>query len=402
MWTAAFRARFHDLAPEMTGLEVRVEYRLMLGSIVGISLNEEEWDDEGDPILALAHATLARNVGVVRIYVASGIDLGRLQEALIEAVSTVPDERINSIGGHLFENHCTQSSPDDRLRQLLLPRLPNDFRLSLQYDGYCCDVAPLATAAQCPADVDRKIFWEIYRRRLAAYDGNAHDPRLAKESIYDHPFVHCAVRHHNAPLLRELLDFHRLDPTPITHLREPDEQQTPLFWAGSAEMTRILVDAGADKDARDADGCTPLMRPHTSEAMLELARLGADLHLTDPQGRSLLHHAVENPVIRADTMAALIRLGADPQYQDNSGKTPLDHAVEFQRATADWSHPVQVTRLEGLVELLSDPKRAHETASSDGDSASAASDPLPPGVSPGKAEDDGADQPPPPLKRLRS
>ncbi len=62
--------------------------------------------------------------------------------------------------------------------------------------------------------------------------------------------------------------------------------------------------------------------PATIEAV---ARAGADLEFTDPDGRTALHvAAISNPSV----FPLLLRLGADPEAVDAEGKTPMDYARE--------------------------------------------------------------------------
>ena len=66
------------------------------------------------------------------------------------------------------------------------------------------------------------------------------------------------------------------------------------------EVITVLVQAGADVNATDASGVTPLM----------LAAAGNS-----------------NP----EVITVLLSLGADPKAKDNSGKTAIDHARKNAR-----------------------------------------------------------------------
>lgn len=89
-----------------------------------------------------------------------------------------------------------------------------------------------------------------------------------------------------------------------------------------------LVERGADVNARNAAGQTPLMnaarvRNNTSQ-LEQLIHLGADTTLRDHGGMTaLMHAAVTGQLQNAEY---LVEHGVDPELKDNSGKTVIDHA----------------------------------------------------------------------------
>ena len=103
-------------------------------------------------------------------------------------------------------------------------------------------------------------------------------------------------------------------------------------WATGKVMA--LIDAGADVDARDIHGRTPLhwgammgwlLRPNVSPGICEvLIDAGADVNATDEYGRTPLHYAADEgyPLI----VAALLQAGAYPDTLDKDKKTPADYA----------------------------------------------------------------------------
>ena len=85
------------------------------------------------------------------------------------------------------------------------------------------------------------------------------------------------------------------------------------------------MEGGADPNARDEDGSTPLHRAaayNTDPAIISLLlKAGADLKTRDEWGQTPLHEAAQsngNP----DVITALLEAGADPRAQDESGRTP--------------------------------------------------------------------------------
>ena len=99
-------------------------------------------------------------------------------------------------------------------------------------------------------------------------------------------------------------------------------------WMGKAEAVKLLIKEGADINATDGLGWTPL---HEAAWMgrAEVARLliekGADVNATDREGNIPLHRAVKRG--RAEVARLLIEKGADVNATDNHGYTPLHWTV---------------------------------------------------------------------------
>ncbi len=78
---------------------------------------------------------------------------------------------------------------------------------------------------------------------------------------------------------------------------------TPLMWAaarGQAAVVRVLLDSGADVDAKNDEGVTPLMAAAGSIKTIDgdpfacvrvLIEAGADLEVTNRQGLTALYYA---------------------------------------------------------------------------------------------------------------
>ena len=108
-------------------------------------------------------------------------------------------------------------------------------------------------------------------------------------------------------------------------------------YAGDAEAVKALVEAGADVNARDEYGDTPLLhtlfllRDGTQEpdevvveVMTILIKGGADVNARNKHGSTPLHasHNSYAPK-RAEIIKILIKGGADVNARDESGDTPL-------------------------------------------------------------------------------
>lgn len=109
--------------------------------------------------------------------------------------------------------------------------------------------------------------------------------------------------------------------------------RTPLHMAaasGNAYVVHWLILHGADLDARNNAGGTPLHTLAYSDQAPDAARVlvenGADIHAKDCDGWTPLHKAAF--WWRAAAVRLLVELGADLRATDNDGKTALDLSLE--------------------------------------------------------------------------
>ena len=110
---------------------------------------------------------------------------------------------------------------------------------------------------------------------------------------------------------------------------------TPLHLAassGRAKVVNLLLDRGADIDARDANGCTPLHDAASSERAKVVNLLldrGADIDARDANGCTPLYRAAILERVRFVNLLA--DRGADIDARDANGCTPLYHAAILER-----------------------------------------------------------------------
>jgi ankyrin repeat protein len=121
------------------------------------------------------------------------------------------------------------------------------------------------------------------------------------------------------------------------HSRD-DVHTTPLMWAafsGHTEVVQTLLEHDADIDSEDVNGWTPL-RSAVATGFLhvdrtQLVRLlldrGANPNAQDSKGQTPLH-VVSKGQPRLDTARILLEYGADLDAEDNEGRTPLQVALE--------------------------------------------------------------------------
>ncbi len=154
------------------------------------------------------------------------------------------------------------------------------------------------------------------------------------------------------------------------------DQRTALMQAcasGNADIVSVLLDAGADRNAHDAQGITPLLdaaRHGHADVVARLAKAKPDVNATDLQQRNALAHAALAGA-SADLMRQLMMLGVDPTHPDTDGLRPIDHAIAAGRwpqvAVLDPAYALPASVAEGLAdghfektprELLRDALRA--------------------------------------------
>lgn len=114
------------------------------------------------------------------------------------------------------------------------------------------------------------------------------------------------------------------------------EGRTPLHSAvlgGSTELMEMLLSAGADINAPDAAGWTPLHftaeehLPHLAERLLEA---GADPDARDHDGNSVLWRAVFSARGRGAMVLLLLAHGAKPDLANLAGETPRDLVARLE------------------------------------------------------------------------
>ena len=92
------------------------------------------------------------------------------------------------------------------------------------------------------------------------------------------------------------------------------------------DMARLLIANGANVNAKNDSGTTPLHLAAYPEMVEILVAKGADLESRDSSGSTPLHAATEHPEL-IEVMEKLLELGADVNARNNFGQTALDIAV---------------------------------------------------------------------------
>ena len=134
----------------------------------------------------------------------------------------------------------------------------------------------------------------------------------------------------------------------------PSEFQHP--WHG----LQALVNEGADLEARDDLGRTPLMDAAVhlvdTNVLEPLIRRGANVTAKDNEGLTALHHVARYGWLKQH-VSALVKAGAKLESTDNIHCTPLMRAVHFQklsmsRALVESGASVNATGKDGCTPIL--------------------------------------------------
>lgn len=125
--------------------------------------------------------------------------------------------------------------------------------------------------------------------------------------------------------------------------------------SGHVEIVGCLLDAGADRNARDEDGLTPLLEAARNAQAAVLARLAQarpDVAAVDARGRNALVLAAESDA-GPELVRHLIAMGVDPEQRDQDGRRAIEHALGAGRwpqvAVLDPSYPLPASVAEGLA-----------------------------------------------------
>jgi ankyrin repeat protein len=107
------------------------------------------------------------------------------------------------------------------------------------------------------------------------------------------------------------------------------------YW-GKTEAITVLLKDGADIEAQDALGDTPLEHAvdnfHNLETVKLLIKAGAKINNKDYQGLTALHKALLTDTIEDEVVLFLIHSGADVNLQDLENNKALHYAVINEKA----------------------------------------------------------------------
>lgn len=181
---------------------------------------------------------------------------------------------------------------------------------------------------------------------------------MAPASVHDNLPLHKAASEGNAAEVTQLL----VDG--VSHNTTNSTGCTPLHWAFSnVSVVRLLLNAGAEVDAVNNEGVTPLMMALGSnirDVVTTLLCHGANVHARTTgafsigqAGATPLHYAAFNG--QADYVRLLVAAGADVDAKTCEGATPLQMILEHRnflwaRGSATKSLPRFDATIDALLE----------------------------------------------------
>jgi ankyrin repeat protein len=111
--------------------------------------------------------------------------------------------------------------------------------------------------------------------------------------------------------------------------RDEEHQEAAIVLAAKfddAEIVQLLINEGADVNARDDQGRTALFFARVgSQSFTRLLAAGADVHLLDHEGNTILIKKVSESASLAE-VDELLRLGIDAGVRNETGESALDVA----------------------------------------------------------------------------
>jgi len=150
-------------------------------------------------------------------------------------------------------------------------------------------------------------------------------------------------------IVKILLQFHA-DPNKSKPGKAPLLIELSHYYAES-EIIKALIDAGANVNAQNKDGYTPLIysvqEGKESAIMQMLLNAGANLNIQNNYGETALFEAVE--CHNLNKVKILLNAGANPNISTFKNITPLDSAKEYQPW---WTSEVWQNSESEIVKML--------------------------------------------------
>lgn len=188
------------------------------------------------------------------------------------------------------------------------------------------------------------------------------DPRLAYNELSTEARKHCFFEYADVEWVDHALAAHPILPTHYNFSRDtldksPLLRDTWLLQAsaeGQKDVVHLLLMNGADLEARDLIGQTPLScaaEKGCREVVILLLKNGAQLEAGDFSRRTPLSYAAKGG--HPDVVNLFLEKGAELEAEDSEHRTPLFHAARRELDSTPFSFTARTGNV-GVVNLLLD------------------------------------------------
>lgn len=141
--------------------------------------------------------------------------------------------------------------------------------------------------------------------------------------------------------------------------RRASDGATPLHLTYRTDVLRVLLEAGANVQTRNAYGRTPAHRcaiitpdDDFAASMTALVEAGADLNARNGDGNTVLHELLwPDKSLCVASVLTLLELGADPTLRSYEGATPLDVLLDVTADGCEQWHNMDEEERPSLASL---------------------------------------------------
>ncbi|XP_007519386.2 85/88 kDa calcium-independent phospholipase A2 isoform X2 [Erinaceus europaeus] len=145
------------------------------------------------------------------------------------------------------------------------------------------------------------------------------------------------------------------------HSKDPRYGASPLHWAKTGEMARLLLKRGCDVNSTSAAGNTALhvaVMRNRFECVMMLLTHGANADARGENGNTPLHLAMSKDNV--EMVKALIVFGAEVDTPNDYGETPVLIASKISKQLQDIVHISRARKPAFILSSMRDENRTHD------------------------------------------